>query len=123
MARLPRKDFAEARPAWMQMVARSLPLMSLKLWRRTNKRGKETIRALGLERTPLQSKRKERLETLKLIFFLAYKNVPKKAAPPSTEVQDARDLLRRAVSDAGEYAAMVRAAIPRWEKQYRVKMV
>lgn len=88
-----------------------------------NKRGKETIRALGLKRTPLQSKRRERLETLKLIFFLAYKNVPKKAAPPSTEVQDARDLLRRAISDAGEYAAMVRAAIPRWEKQYRVKMV
>ena len=39
------------------------------------------------------------------------------------DVQRARDLLRRAISDAGEYAAMVRAAISRWEKRYCVKMV
>lgn len=88
-----------------------------------NKRGKETIRALGLTRAPLQEKRKERLDMLRALFVLVYTPALEKAAPLPDVVQLARDLLRRAVSDAGEYAAMVRAAIPHWEKKYGVQRV
>jgi uncharacterized protein (TIGR02646 family) len=87
-----------------------------------NKRGKETIRALGLKRAPLQEKRKDRLEAMKRVFLVATLS-PSNAVIPPEEVQLARDLLRQALSDAGEYAAMVRAAIPEWEKKYRVQMV
>ena len=81
-----------------------------------NKRGATTIRALGLKRGPLNERRKDRLELLQRVFLVAYV-LPSGGA----EVQSARDVLRRALEDAGEYAAMVRAAIPRWEQQYGVR--
>ena len=58
-----------------------------------------------------------------MIFILAYTLDPVTAGLKHHDVQFARDLLRRAISDAGEYAAMIRAAVPRWEKAYGVKMV
>lgn len=87
-----------------------------------NRRGRETIRALGLTRAPLREKRKERLDLLRAAFVVAFALSPTEAALIPHEVRDARALLHRAVSDQGEYAAMVRAAIPRWEREFGVRM-
>jgi uncharacterized protein (TIGR02646 family) len=126
-ARSHRDDVSVEQPLFVDPSSGEDPAASLSFREEVpfhrNKRGKETIRALGLTRAPLQEKRKERLDTLEMIFFVAYKlPLPNTAILPE-EVQRARDLLRRAISDAGEYAAMVRAAIPQWEKKYRVQMV
>lgn len=86
-----------------------------------DRRGKATIRALGLDREPLREKRRELLEKLRLIFFLAFALEAKDAARASEEVEEARAILRRAVEDGGEYAAMVRAAIPRWKREYGIQ--
>ena len=80
-----------------------------------------TIRALGVRRGPLNDRRKTLLDTLQANFVLAYALPPAQAALLTEEVQLARDVLHRAAEDAGEYAAMVRAAIPRWEKQHGVR--
>ncbi len=86
-----------------------------------NKRGAATIEALGLKRGPLNEKRKDRLEELRGNFVLAYALSPEQAAMLAEEVGLARDVLRRALEDGGEFAAMVRAALPRWERQYGVR--
>ena len=126
-ARCHRDDVSVEQPMFINPLSGEDPAASLSFREEVpfhkNKRGKETIRALGLKRTPLQEKRKERLDLLRLAFFVAYALDPNEAALVPQDVQRARDLLRRAISDAGEYAAMVRAAIPRWEKRYCVKMV
>ncbi len=126
-ARHHRDDVSGERPLFVDPANGEDPAASLSFREEVpfhkNKRGKETIRALGLMRTPLQEKRKERLEALRIIFVFAYTLDSITAGLKHQDVQLARDHLRRARLDAGEYAAMVRAAIPRWEKQYGVKKV
>jgi uncharacterized protein (TIGR02646 family) len=126
-ARCHRDDVTVERPHFIDPSSGEDPAASLSFRDEVpfhkNNRGKETIRALGLKRAPLQEKRKERLDALRMVFVVAYTLDPITAGLKHQDVQDARDLLRRAVSDAGEYAAMVRAAIPRWEKRYGVQMV
>ncbi len=126
-ARSHRDDVSVEQPLFVNPSSGEDPASSLSFREEVpfprNKRGKETIRALGLTRPPLQEKRKERLDLLRASFVLAYALAPEEAAALHNEVQLARDLLRRAISDAGEYAAMVRAAIPQWEMHYGVQMV
>jgi len=86
-----------------------------------NRRGAATIQALGLKRTPLTERRKDLLDALRANFVIAHALSPTESAVLIEEVRDARDVLRRAVADAGEFAAMVRAAIPVWEKEYGVR--
>lgn len=119
-ARSHRDDVSHEQPTFIDPAAED-PALSLSFRDEVpfpkNKRGRTTIRALGLDRKPLQDKRKELLELLRLTFLVAFV-----LRAPRAEARSARDLLRRAVSDAGEYAAMVRAAIPGWEKEYGVQM-
>jgi uncharacterized protein (TIGR02646 family) len=88
-----------------------------------NKRGRETIRALGLRRSELSEVRRDYFTALQAVFVLAYVLGPDDAARLASDVADARRLLQRAATDEGQYAAMVRAAIPRWERKYKVKAV
>jgi uncharacterized protein (TIGR02646 family) len=125
-ARSHREDVSDEEPMFIDPASGEDPARWLSFRHEVpfprNRRGKETIRALGLSRKPLQDKRRERLESLQMVFVVAYALAPQPPARLPEDVQLARDLLRRAVSDAGEYAAMVRAAIPRWEKKYGVRM-
>jgi len=87
-----------------------------------NRRGTATIKALGLERAPLKERRKDLLDALRANFVIAHVLSAVEAAVLSEEVRDAKDVLQRALDDAGEFAAMVRAAIPAWEKEYGVQV-
>ena len=88
-----------------------------------SKRGEETIRALGLKRPPLNQMRRDFLDALRATFVLAYALSPSESAKLAAEIQLARALLGRAVADSGQYAAMVRVAIPAWEQEFGVRAV
>jgi uncharacterized protein (TIGR02646 family) len=70
-----------------------------------NKRGDATIKALRLDRDELNDMRRDVYEKLKLIYKVAYLN------PPIPESAEARNHVRRAVQDSGQYASMVRTAV------------
>jgi uncharacterized protein (TIGR02646 family) len=123
-ARSHRDAVADERPAFIDPASED-PAASLSFREEVpfpkNKRGTATIRALGLRRGPLNDARKERLDALRGNFVLAYTLSPEEAATLVEEVRLARDVLRRALEDGGEFVAMVRAALPRWERQYGVR--
>jgi len=76
-----------------------------------NRAGKETIKALGLDRELLNEVRRDRLN-----FLVHLRKVVELEATLSTNaegrqlIKRAKALLAEAVTDAGEFAAMVRAA-------------
>ena len=94
----------------------------------TEARGKACIRAYGLDRAPLNRRREEFLETLKIIRFAA--DLDLDTMPPAklkmtlddlsmtlSQARDfvdkAREVWNNAAFDSGEYAGMVRANFPR----------
>ncbi len=68
-----------------------------------NRKGKITIKNTGLDREPLNEKRRDYYDQLRLIFILANSSEP--------ESGEAKAFLLRVIQDASEYAAMARAAI------------
>lgn len=76
-----------------------------------NAAGKATIQALGLDREPLNEVRRERLQFLVLIRQVIglEESLPGKAEDRQV-VRDAQRFLAESVTDAGEFAAMARAA-------------
>lgn len=65
--------------------------------------GKTTIEALGLDREELNDRRRERLEALRLVKYLAESAEPESA--------DAQAFLERAIRSNAEYSAMAKAAL------------
>lgn len=89
-ARCHRDDVSVERPMFVNPSSGEDPAASLSFREEVpfhkNKRGKETIRALGLKRTPLQEKRKERLDSLMMVFVVAYTLDPTKAGVKPQDV-------------------------------------
>lgn len=72
-------------------------------------RGAATIRALGLDREILNERRRDELAELAVLYKLIQME-PDASAELRPLIDDAREVLARAVSDAGEFSSMVRAA-------------
>ncbi|HEX2094239.1 MAG TPA: hypothetical protein VHG28_17680 [Longimicrobiaceae bacterium] len=71
--------------------------------------GRATIEALGLGREILNERRRDALEKLQVLHELVL--MEPSASPDLVPlIEDAREILSRAVSDAGEFASMARAA-------------
>jgi hypothetical protein len=66
-----------------------------------------------LDRAELSDDRRRHLEVTRILVFLA------RSQPDSPEGKQARDLVNRAWSDAGEYAGMVRAELARNRPWFR----
>lgn len=72
---------------------------------RGNRRGRATIKSLGLERETLGEIRRDRYKVLKVMYAVA------KLDPPIPESADAQAYLNDAMENAAEFANMARAAI------------
>lgn len=72
-------------------------------------RGAATIRALGLDRESLNERRRDKLAHLKMLNDIVQME-PAASAEWLRIIEDAKQLLALAVSDAGEFSSMVRAA-------------
>lgn len=68
-----------------------------------NDRGRETIKVLGLDREPLNERRRERLAIVRNLMALAELDMPQSA--------EARFLLEAFLADSGEFAAAVRTLV------------
>ncbi len=69
--------------------------------------GRETIKALRLDRDQLNEMRWDRYKMLETLYLVATRS------PPIPETAEARSHLERAVLDSAPYASMVRAALAR----------
>jgi uncharacterized protein (TIGR02646 family) len=81
-----------------------------------NRRARKTIRSLGLRRKELTSARRERLETLRALYRLAYGLSEQDARKVRAQIAEARALLKRSIEDTAEYSSMMRAAIASWSQ-------
>ena len=76
-----------------------------------NRRAQKTIKALGLRRSVLSEKRRERLDQLLFLRKVLDQEVELGRTAGGREIlEEARDLLQKATLDSAEYAAMARAA-------------
>ncbi len=71
-------------------------------------RGTATIRALGLDREILNERRRDELTELEVLHKLVQLE-PGATSDLRALIDEAREILARAVSDAGEFSSMVRA--------------
>lgn len=76
-----------------------------------NEAGRETIRALGLNREALIERRRDRYEWIRRLHQMVHALPPEARAQIQAEVAEAEALLRRCVKDDAEYTAMARAAL------------
>jgi uncharacterized protein (TIGR02646 family) len=76
-----------------------------------NEAGRETIRALGLNRAALAERRREQYKAIQTLHKMVHALPPEARAKMQAEVADAEAFLRRGVKDDAEYAAMARAAL------------
>lgn len=70
-----------------------------------NPRGKETIKALGLDRDELNDMRKDCYDKLELIYELA------NLKPPVPKSKNAKELFDRCIQSSSQYASMIQCAV------------